>query len=115
MTLPVGIPTESVFLIVLLRTVAVLWGALLLLAGVRAGRAATGTFFLLVGVVVGLQTTASVSYLLAFAVGLLIFAGGMAAYVYVPRLGTALAMVWPFPLCSLRICTSAGRSTGTCP
>jgi hypothetical protein len=84
-------------LIVLLRTVAVVWGAFLLLAGVRAGRGAAGTFFLLAGLVVGLLTTASVSYLLAFAVGLLIFAGGMAAYVYVPRLGTALAMVWPFP------------------
>lgn len=95
--LPVGIPTEPVLVMTVLRALVVLWSVALLLAGFKLGRAVVATWLLSVGLVIGMLTSAHASILLAAAVAWSVTAVGIALYVVTPRTVMAVAMAWPLP------------------
>jgi hypothetical protein len=71
---------------------------MLLLAGVRIGRAVIGTLFGAVGLGAGLVLAAEISVLLAAAIAVLVVGAGMAVYLRLPRLVMAAANLWPLPM-----------------
>ena len=95
--LPVGLTAEPSVLVTLLRVVALLWAAALLVAGRRLARTTVGTLLLLLGAAVGWGALSSTSYLLAIAVAVAVLAAGIAAFEVTPRVVIALARAWPLP------------------
>ena len=95
--LPVGLTAEPSSIVTLLRVVALLWAAALLLAGRRLARTTVGTLLLLLGAAIGWGALASTSYLLAIVVAVAVLAAGIAAFEVAPRVAMALAMAWPLP------------------
>jgi len=106
--LPVDHVSEPVAASVLFRLLMAAWGVALLLLGRRLPRATAGTFYLLVGLGISVPLLAQVNYLLAAAGALLVFAIGMSAFCLAPRLGTAVAMAWPFAALYALYLSSAG-------
>jgi methionine aminopeptidase len=101
--LPVGLTAEPNVLVTLLRVVALLWAATLLLAGRRLARTTVGTLLLLVGAAVGWGALASTSYLLAIVAAVAVLAVGIAAFEVAPRVVMTLATAWPLPAAYLAV------------
>jgi hypothetical protein len=79
----------------MLRVAAVLWGLVLLVAGVRRPRSVLMTFFFGIAVVVGLLAGGATGYLVSIVIALAIVITAAAAVVWVRRLAVAVACVWP--------------------
>jgi len=92
---PVGIVTETTVLSVILRVAAVLWGAVLLVVGIRRPRSTLMSFYVFVALTVGLLAGGSTSYLLSIVITLVVLAAAAAAVMWVRRLAVALACLWP--------------------
>ena len=70
--LPVGIVAETTVLSVIFRVAAVLWGAVLLVIGIRRPRITLMSFYVVVALLVGLLVGGRTSYLLSIAITLAI-------------------------------------------
>lgn len=95
--LPVGIESETTFLAVLALLLPALWAIFLLLAGNIFTRTAVGTFFMAIGLLLGWFMAAAFSLWLVLLLAFVIFAGGLALFLYRPRVAVAIAMFWPLP------------------
>lgn len=95
--LQVGVASQPTMVATTLRVAVVVWSAVLLLFGVKVGRAVVATFLVITGLVVGMLTMAHAWVLLAVAVALAVTAAGLALYLLTPRVVMAVAMAWPLP------------------
>ncbi|KAA0222129.1 hypothetical protein EDS67_27325 [candidate division KSB1 bacterium] len=95
--LPLGIESETTFIVIIAQLVLALWAIFLLLAGNIFDRAAVGTFFMAVGLLLGWFTAAAFSLWLMLLLAFVILAAGLALYFYSPRVAVAIAMFWPLP------------------
>lgn len=95
--LPVGIESETTFLAVLALLLLALWAIFLLLAGNIFTRTAVGTFFMAIGLLLGWFMAAAFSLWLVLLLAFVIFAAGLALFLYRPRVAVAIAMFWPLP------------------
>ncbi len=96
-SLPVGITAESTLLTTVLRIVAVVWGATLLLFGAQIPRFTLMSFFFGIAVPVGLMAFGDSGYFLALVVMLTVMAVAAAIVVWPRRLAVAMACIWPLP------------------
>jgi MFS family permease len=94
-SLPTGIVSETTFLTVVLRVVAVAWGAFLLLMGVRRPRSTLATFYLAVALLVGLLVGGKISYLVSLLVTVAILTFATMLIVWLRRVATGFACFWP--------------------
>ncbi len=95
--LPLGIESETTFIVIIAQLALALWAIFLLLAGNIFDRAAVGTFFMAVGLLLGWFTAAAFSLWLMLLLAFVILAAGLALYFYSPRVAVAIAMFWPLP------------------
>jgi hypothetical protein len=93
--MPVGIVVETTALSVILRFAAVLWGAALLVVGVRRPQSTLMSFYAVVALLVGFLVGGSTSYFLSIVITLVVLAVTAAAVVRVRRLAVAVACIWP--------------------
>ena len=95
--LPVGIVGDPSFLTLVLRVVAVAWGTVLLVSGVRRPVAALMTFYSVLGLALSLALLGGKSYLLAVGATLGVIVVAAATVAWTKRLATAIACMWPLP------------------
>jgi hypothetical protein len=87
--------TETTTLTLIFRVAAVLWGLVLLAAGVRRPRSTLMTFYFSFAVLVGLLAGRSAGYLVSIIIALAILTMAAAAVAWVRRLAVAVACIWP--------------------
>ena len=92
--LPVGLQGEFTLVEFIIQTMVILWGIVIIVAGARFPLFTIGSFFLPLGLLTGVILAGNINYLLAIAIALLVFALLMAAYIYLPWLGMAIANAW---------------------
>jgi hypothetical protein len=95
--LPVGIVGESSLLTLVLRIGAFVWGAFLLINGVRRPVVGLMTFYLALALAIAFPVLGGTSYLLAIGAALGVIVAAAAMVAWVRRLATAVACLWPLP------------------
>ncbi len=95
--LTVGLTAEPSALVTAARLALGVFAIVLLLVGRTLPRSTVGTLVLGLGLAIGWGALAEVSYLLVAMLALAVFAAGMAAYLWAPRVAMALACAWIGP------------------
>lgn len=93
-SLPVGLQSEFTVLGFIIQSAAMLWGIVIIIAGARYPLFTIGSFFLPLSLLAGTILAGDVNYLLALLIASLVFALLMAARIYLPWIGMAIANAW---------------------